>query len=863
MTTPKSSAANGITLTAFAIQDAARWDQECLVAPMPANWLDRLEAEYWRLEHVQRGYSLPTRGLEEIIFAVDPAVMHVGSPRSDAFIVAFPGVDRSVLSAAVAAWATTQITSRIDWFHELDPDNLAFTPQVFNVLQHSSRRNGTAAPAVHVYDMLPTFIAKHIADAGLVLLGKPRELILGPPQRNNRRDAVLWPPVRIDGKGIGDGLVAAKISFHVETVPNHPRPHLHADLTLSRFPLNPVTYVPSRNATLWLHAPNGFLRQNEPHTLLAAHAERRRGPDRDGPWQWRWGRGLGEALARLTHLPFPAPDKVFAQPAIAADEGAIRAYVLYSGGTKSEAIDEDTPGGTLGRSKSLRHAAHTGFVPGDHVEVHRRLEELLEPLDIRPTGRHVRVGPRFPRKIKVDCDPMIRYVVELWTHNDSTKKAVLATLEHCLGLKRTDDGADPRFASYSGDLTLVLLFRDGTSFAAGIRPDDGKAADVSRNLYANQVERHLGACPEPRVAILELGDNRHFARLGRIDPKSSLKKAFARSGRSLQCLQPATPIEPTPPVPKQSSGKRPNAYPGTEFDTGTIHRCSAAIHDALRQLGRVGSYVLPADLPRMEHIGVWLHTDGRAALIPLVIRHNGVDEPTALLAEPAGVITLPYHRLPHELARGRGRIKPGPEAEATLAEFLVNALGIGETAHAHDRIVFVRSSSFRFRGWDWLQDKHLTPDVLVRPGVKIDAETVPAALTPDDCPGLRIVRIREAGSQMEVAGAFSADSKAQNGRISGLFKFNERVYYAINPRPNQMQTRLDNTKLDPDLRRNFTRMVTSPRPLELTVALKQPHDDADTIAALTARLRRAHAHTGQNSDFPGVLHLCSLASEYI
>lgn len=860
MTSPKNSAANGIMLTAFAIQEAARWDQECLVAAMPADWLDRLETEYWQLEHVRRGYSLPTRGLEEIIFAVDPAVMHVGSPRSDTFIVAFPGVDRAVITAAVAAWATTQITNRVNWFAELDPDELAFTPKVFNVLEHSHRRNGTAAPAAHVYDMLPTFVAKHIADAGLTLLDKPRELILGPPQRNNRRDVVLWPPVRIDDKGHGEGLVTAKISFHVETVPNHPRPHLHADLSLSRFPLSPVRYVPGRRATLWLHAPNGFLRQNEPHTLLAAPAERRPGPNREDPWHWRWGRGLGEALARLTHLPFPAPEKVFAQPAVAADEGAIRAYVLYAGGTKSEATDEDAATGAPGRSKSLLHAAQTGFVPGDHIEVHRRLAELLEPLGIRPMGRHGRVGRRSARKIEVRSDPKARYTIELWTHTDSTKQAVLATLEHHLDLKRTDDGADPGIARYSGDLELALLFRNGTSFAAGIQPNDKRADDEAQDLYANQVQRQLEDCPKPRVAILELGDDRHFARLGRIDPKPALKKAFARSGRALQCLQPATPIDPTAAA-NRSPKKRPTAYAKTEFDTGTIHRCAAAVHDALRQLGRVGRYVLPPDLPDVEHIGVWLHTDGRKAFIPLVIRHNGKDEPTALLAEPTGIAELAYHQLPHALARGRGRIKSGPQGEAALAEFLENALGIGETPHTHDRIVFVRSSSFRFRGWDWLQDKHLTPDALVRPGVKIDDETAPATLTPSDCPGLRIVRIREAGSRMEVARAFSADST--DGRISGLFKFSERVYYAINPRPEQMRTRLDNTKLDPDLHRNFTHAVTSPNPLELTIALKQPGDDADTLAALTARLRRAHAHTKQNTQFPSVLHLCSLASEYI
>jgi hypothetical protein len=48
-------------------------------------------------------------------------------------------------------------------------------------------------------------------------------------------------------------------------VPGHPVPSIHADASISRFPLRPVTYVPSRGdgppgATIWLHAPDGFLR---------------------------------------------------------------------------------------------------------------------------------------------------------------------------------------------------------------------------------------------------------------------------------------------------------------------------------------------------------------------------------------------------------------------------------------------------------------------------------------------------------------------------------------------------------------------------------------------------------------------------
>ena len=196
-----------------------------------------------------------------------------------------------------------------------------------------------------MFDLLPSFLAQHVVAAGLPLLDRPRTWIAGPPQADGRRSAVLWPPDKLENPKTGDALVTAKITFHVETVPNHPVPHIHADLSISRFPLMPVTYVPARgdgpaSATVWLHAPEGFLREHEPHTLLAAPARHVWAREHHAR-QWQWKPGLATALSRLTHLPFPAPDKVFAHPSAAADEGKIRAYVLYSEGSKSLAGDID------------------------------------------------------------------------------------------------------------------------------------------------------------------------------------------------------------------------------------------------------------------------------------------------------------------------------------------------------------------------------------------------------------------------------------------------------------------------------------------------------------------------------------------
>jgi hypothetical protein len=264
----------------------------CQVAAFPPHWLQPLASAYHRRPGIKDDWSLPTRGLVELLIGLDPAVVHVSwNLRSDRFIVALPGADAAVLAAAIASWATTEVTpdgSDVDWWELFRAEDLHFHDETINLLDYGTHPNGTATPAAAMFDLLPSFLAQHVVTAGLPLLDRPRTWIAGSPRTDGQRSAVLWPPDKLENPATGDALVTAKITFHVETVPNHPVPHIHADLSISRFPLMPVTYVPARGdgpprATIWLHAPEGFLREREPHTLLAAPAPSTSGPERIMP----------------------------------------------------------------------------------------------------------------------------------------------------------------------------------------------------------------------------------------------------------------------------------------------------------------------------------------------------------------------------------------------------------------------------------------------------------------------------------------------------------------------------------------------------------------------------------------------------
>ncbi|MEV6527213.1 DUF3962 domain-containing protein [Longispora sp. NPDC051575] len=865
-----------LRMNAFTFAPGARWDVQCHIARFPQRWLEELVKEYRTKPGYKEGRSMPTRGLQEMLIGLDPAMIHAGwNLTNDRFLTAFDPPDLDLLTIAIASWATTEISSEttdVDWFTFFDPEELIFVPRTFNLLEYTVRANGTASPAPHVYDLLPTFVARQVTAKGLTLLGKRRSLILGPPLRNGRRDAVLWQPEKIEDARAGSGYVTGKLTFHVETVPNHAVPHIHADLSTSRFPMMPVTHVPARGdgppgATVWLYAPDGFLRQHEPHTLLAAGVTYR-GAKGQGR-QWRWSPGLATALARTTHLPFPAPDKVFGRPSTAAEEGAIRAFILYSTGSKSQAadIDDFEPQGAeeVKKARSLLHAANTGYVPADHIEAHERLIEILSPLGIEPVPSLQRVGKKINRRVKPVEDRSKVYTLELWTQSDTTRSAVLAALEHHHQLTRSDDPADASLIHFAGSLNVTVILKDVGVLGAGIDrgPDDTRPESTLLGLHANAVARAIGEAPDQRAAIFELEDDKFFARAQRIDPKKALKKAFGRTGRRLQCLRPGKLFAPPTTWKEDSKKAPPTPYPGTPFTKGTIYRASAAINDALRQLGRLGAYETPKELPDLEQVGVWLHRDGNTC-IPIVIRLRTDGTATAYLAAAHGTKTEPmdYSDLPRALAEAKGRIASGPKQKDIVAQFLINALGVG--TDTHDRVVFVRAASFRNWGWDWLQDQHIRTDQLAVPGTEFtDDDSGLELLQPSDCPGLRIIRVRDRSTTMEVARGFAADHLTHVSRIHGLFAFTRRVYYSINQRSDQMQTPLGATKLDPDILSNFIRQVSNPVPLEISPFFLQPADDPDAYATLASHLRRTYLHTEQATKFPVVLHLCELADEYL
>ncbi|MWA07251.1 DUF3893 domain-containing protein [Actinomadura sp. LD22] len=852
-----------LRLLAYEIAPGASLPVTGMTARFPASWLRRIrsQAPTWD------DRRLPTWALVELLDTLDPNIIHVAGRLDDEhWLISHARTDRQILRTAVAVWASTRVTPDrpdLDWFDLLDDEDLDWTQTELDLLAAQTHPNGTANPDPAVFRMLPGHLADVVAATGMQIRGEHRPFILGPVDKSGHRSAIWWPPERIDDPKLGPGLWAPKIDFHVETVPTHGRARIHAELSTVRFPLQPVRYVPSRGGrgpslTLWLLADSGYLRAAEQPTLVSAGIGRRRV---DGIYRWAWDPGLAHALAHLTHHAFPDPNDVVIAPAAHIDQ-PVSAYVLYSTGTKLSAPDDEDTDDKAARS--VLHAAKTGFLPVDHYDLHTSMGEILEPLGIRPVADLEKTKTATTRLFRPVADAHASYTLELWTESPVTRQALLAAVTQDLAYTETasttrtaGDGEIIECRSYTGPCELTVELREQHDIAAGIpRPVKGEKQGVQAARRIQHIGQMIGRSDDRRAAIVEIRKPAYFEAINKEDPYSTLKQAFPPLNRRLQCIHPINLYVPKP------DAKRPKkTLPGTQFTLGDIHRASAAVQDALRSLGRVGVLPAPPGITGdFELIGIWLETRNGAD-IPIVVRIAGDGTATAQLATDDGTEQMPYADLPLALAAGRGRLSRSKTGNfrIRIADFLTAALGIDHATH--DRAVFIRTSSFRTRGWDWLQDQHLTPDKLVLPGLNPSDDTV-EHLPPAKCPGLRVFRIRERDSQEEVPRGLGTKEETY-GRTSGVYPLNDHVYYAVNPRSDQMQTPLTVTKLDPGQSANALKQGSNNNPIEIVTAFVQPGDDRRAWAAYTQALRRAALHTDIASTLPLPLHLPSLADEYL
>ncbi|MFC7920842.1 RNaseH domain-containing protein [Streptomyces cinereoruber] len=597
-----------------------------------------------------------------------------------------------------------------------------------------------------------------------------------------------------------------------------------------------------------------------------------------------------------------------------------RSFLQHSTGYNYFTGNEDT--GDDGARETGGHPTGTGFQPIDHLTVFEALTPFLDEHHLTPVTPAAEVKPPSPRLPKKRTKEGVEYGIELWHATPRTADTVHLVLTRILDLKHTTtahDG-DTVVRCYHGDEFSVRLrlVKPGLLLAGwpkAIHSDPDKRRRARQAAQEERARLWQNAFPpedRPVGCLIELEGPGYYKAARLEDPKKPLKNALPlRCNRLVQIVRPVN-RDPNPDA--KSAGLHP--FEDTEVRKQDIERITAAVLDVLRQLGRLPTLPPLFDTAPLEVSALWLAHAG-PHFVPILLRMRTDGTATGQLipsqshpVEP----DIPLELFPAALAEGRGKVKR-TDREA-LARFLRGALSEDAT---HDRLFIARAATLRNKGfWPWLSNQHITPDELVWPGVSLtDPEAVPVPRPPASLPGLRIVRINDDGNELPhgfgigpapeaagpvagiedagdrqeqaesrlpavhdhgaagdgVSGAAGGDAAAAEpvavlpelsygwGRFSGVVRWNNRGYLAINPRPATSQLPKGVSKLSGP--GNDSKNGQNPTSLHIHVSFLQDGDDPDQVALYVQTLRRFHTHTTKATRLPMILHLGKLMEEYI
>lgn len=903
----------------FAATPGAELPVDIHTAPFPHGLLPRLERA-WNSNPDARSQYLPTFALRELVECLEPCVASVdGNLEADAWLHALQRPhDELPLLLALEAWITTQVAPHqtdVDWYNLIkNALPLQWTTQTVDLLARGERPNGTARPRDHVYALLATYLTSQLIEDDFRLPGQKEaeNLVLGPVDGRGRRSIYQWPPRELTDDDDAHGLWTHQTAFRVVTMPHDSRLLLRVTPHITRFGSKPAAYIPRRashgpsSATVFLHAPQGVLRSTEKPLLMRAPVTV---TGRMHDMQWRWAPGLARALPALPsrHL-FPDPDRLRTEPhaytsqrRTAQEPTELQALLLHAAGYTYLAPDPDptaiqSADSAKPRRRTLGHPADTGLQPVDHLLLFEQLQGPLKT-HFTPLERIPKISQRRPPRLQVAV-PDATFQLELLHAAPLTHQAVHLALTGHLGYEHLGEHTEGHTVlhRYRGDSEIHLrLLNPGTLTAGLPQPPQGTRGERSayrrhqRDVRANALREQLPEVSDLTGAIVEIDKPVTFAAAGQDDPKQLLKNTLPALSRHVQCMHPVT--RTANPEAKMEGAK---PYKGTQVRCDDVERAASAVRDILRSVGHLPKLPAPRkDLASFELTAVHL-ARSRGGLVPMVLRMDTSGTVTGQLISTWGQpeAPMPLVRLPRALTEGRGRIPHRDRAQ--LKDFLIQA--IAPDSHA-DRLLLVRAQTLRSQDiWPWLQNDHITPDLLLPPGQDVTSAAPTARRTPEQLPGLRIVRLNDDSSEIPLAfGANhpAADQAADGeqptehqhaehpqddsaaepgsldgllpyewGRYSGVVPWNARTFLAINPRPDTHQLPKGVSKYLGD-NQNAARHGANPTSLEIHISFCQPGDDPTELASYVNNLRRCHLHTATPTRLPLLLHLSRLMEEYI
>jgi len=292
------------------------------------------------------------------------------------------------------------------------------------------------------------------------------------------------------------------------------------------------------------------------------------------------------------------------------------------------------------------------------------------------------------------------------------------------------------------------------------------------------------------------------------------------------------------------------------------HRARAAFLDALRQLGiqpDTPKISLP-NLPDQPHyVGIWLikqyarsSKTGSQDFLPVMVYLNSQSSDIKVKANGFSD-WLSYPQALLAIAQGKAE---GFDKEGKALPFIEKH--INEVARLGDTILFCHSQKLR-NAWDWLQDTKINTELITFNNKENSIQSA------TEWPTLRVVRIRDEEETPEWYGQKDDDI----GLPKGLFQISERVFGSSHGKSGKFQSSPRSSKIaayttakeksyDPEPE-DF---AWNPGLYELTVAYKQPDDEAWLWASVAHELRDMSLNYNEATAMPLPLHLANQIKEY-
>jgi len=766
---------------------------------------------------------------------------------------------------------------------------------VYNLLPHQLAANLTAPDSAFVYDLAEVLEQDNAASPDhedTDVLGQPDVGVVDTHFRrcpaSQGAQIMSWPPFLATRRPFS---FTAAMSVH--TYPLTGEHRLHTVFGVRRWVHNKPNLDTVKGASVYLNPSVPWVDgiEHSPSFQRATVVARYKQDSKSGRnmpeavWTDMFARILTE-LQAAGHLRTPEILRTKPRTYLEAANGGIGLVYregLYTFPGQKAKGHPVKPGLSLtDRPHLLDWVARTASGALNPVEAYPRSEAVAIPgVEFKASRDDAVARAALRRSIHAEIGSERLKIGIFYDTSDMLNSAV-STLQDQLGIKLTfpDTPGQPRVRCTveTPELTVTVHAEPVGALASDLDPKPSYKNVVHRLQEA--VQRRAGQIKtsvenlqpgEVGVALVEVaGLDKYKGPRRQNDPKFAIRHGMNLAGWLTQFVQPlraANESDTAEATVEEGQENQTASDPAAEI----LHSCW---QDLWRQLaGRrlplpesigaaSGARYLALFIIRQNRTKTW----GTARQVPIAVLMKN-DGSSSIVMAPDFKAGLPLHKAQLELGRRYimgGQTRKPEEITKFFEEILTQELTLNEST-----LLLTWAQNSR-SGWTFLENSNLLPDVL-KFGDKQPIEFA-------DYPGLRHVRIRTDMRDETPEGFAVRDKDDEKGHTGALWQAGPRLWYSTADKPhtaggtNRLISKVEAVKR---VSKAGEETILNPSPgarvwnhqlVEVAVVGVQPGEgsaEAETWAALTHDLRRAHPFFSDATILPWPLHLAEQIGEYI